>query len=127
MAEKMKTIAVRKDNCGNVLEVLEIKTILETRFKELHNQAIENSAKCEQEKAFKEKVEKDARDNLFGKVSKHDLFVAKSLFNDLVDKGLMETNDDFENMFFNYIKGVSGYNVELEPQDFKKIMEGVKR
>lgn len=125
MSEKMKTIAVRKNANGEVLEVLEIKTYLETRAKELQNQAVSNSAKYESEKAEKLEKEKLERQALANKVSKHDLFVAKALFNDLVDKGEMETNDTFEKMFVDFIKGVNAYDESCEPRDFKKVLEGV--
>ena len=125
MSEKMKTIAVRKNENGEVLEVLEIKTVLETRCKELQHQANSNCARYDAEKQVEKNNEKVAKDYIVKSLKKHNLFIAKALFNDFVDKGLMETNEQFEEMFANFVKGVAPYNEELEPKDFKKVFEGV--
>lgn len=55
-----------------------------------------------------------------------DLFIAKSLYDNYVERGLIDENEEFDEKFYNFI--FSEYELKEEDldDDFKKILEKVR-
>ena len=53
------------------------------------------------------------------------IILAKSVFDNLVDKGKLETTDEFENMWFDYLFNDGKFDSMVAPNEFIKIIEKV--
>ena len=67
----------------------------------------------------KQKIEKQIYD-IFCKFAQHDYFLAKSIYDNFVDRGLIEDDDQFQKEWFDYI--FNGEEIKHEPQEFKDIL-----
>lgn len=120
-----KNCIVRKNSKGEVVEVVELRTLTATQFKQLRDEAEKNTSKyLSEEHKLKEALEQEERIRN-SKDRKHELLLAKMLFNDYVERGLLHTEECFEEMFMNWLTGKAPYDNSLEPTDFRKIKESV--
>lgn len=115
------------DDSGKPISVVEVKTIKEDLFKNLVKQANENKkAKVEQankEKEEKAKQEKEDRLALDIRLNNMAITLAYLMFNELVERGKVETNEDFEKSYALWLKGEGGLELEKCPQTFEDILE----
>lgn len=93
-----------------------VKNLTETEYKKLVNESTEFALKEEERK---QKIEKQIYD-IFCKFAQHDYFLAKSIYDNLVDRGLIEDDDQFQKEWFDYI--FKGEEIKHEPQEFKDIL-----
>ena len=80
-------------------------------------------AKQAEEQAKKEEENKKRFDNLERYSFKQNLLIAKVYFDNEVDKGLCETNEEFEQAFNNYVyKGIA-LEIGKAPKEYQAILE----
>ena len=115
------------DDSGKPISVVEVKTTKEEMFKNLVKQANENKkAKVEQaskEKQEKAKQEKEEKLALESRLDKLSITLAYLMFNELVERGKVETTDEFEDMFACWLVGKCEIAIELCPQTYLDILE----
>ena len=57
---------------------------------------------------------------------KNELLLAKSIYDNFVDRGLIENDDQFQKDWYDYFLGDSKYiNLSKAPKEYKKILEKV--
>lgn len=115
------------DDSGKPISVVEVKTTKEEMYKNLVKQANENKkAKVEQEKKEKEekaKQEKEDKLALESRLDKMSITLAYLMFNEIVERGKVETTDEFEDMFACWLVGKCELAIELCPQTYLDILE----
>ena len=98
-----------------------VKNLTETEYKKLVNESNEfKLAKEEERQKHLKEIE-----IVFGKLAQHDYLLAKSIYDNFVDRGLIEDNDQFQKEWFDYI--FKGEEIKHEPQEFKDILGKVVR
>lgn len=122
---KQKTVAILYGSDNQPKEILQVKTIdlglVENMEKELkakkeqQNQALNEFAKKQLESQKKQEAKEYVRA----------IVIAKGHFDNLVDRGICETNKDFEEMFDKFMLG-GRFDESLCPYEFKKALERVK-
>lgn len=121
----MKSVALGYDESNLLVSVVEIKTLSEDKISELKKTAQKNVASLHQIK----KVELESLESEKVKLNKtlnNIAYVcAKSYFDNLVEKGAVETTQEFEDMFSDYLKGGS-FNEEIAPISYKNILGRIK-
>ena len=106
-------------NGTQVEKVAKVQNVNDSTFKEL--KAKEN--KCEEDKLqAKEKNEK-----AFAKLKHHievcDYFLAKATYDNFVEHGQIDIDEDFEQAWFDYV--FSGETIKEFPENYVKILERI--
>lgn len=117
VAKKVKSVALKYNAKGELVEVLEIKTLTESEINELKAKASENKAKIELEQQAKLKNE----ERRLARLQIALYIVAKSQFNELVESGKTDTTKEFEEMYDNFINGAS-FVEEIAPLKYREIL-----
>lgn len=118
-----KTIYVETDTLGNCIKVIESKTLTSEKVEEL-----KKSAKSYREQQLKLQKEKDLQEKEKNKIfanKQHikSVFIAKNYFDNLVDRGLTETSEEFETNFNLFVLGVAELDKTVMPSKFAEILE----
>lgn len=125
--QKFVGYTILTDDDNKPIKVLEVKTTKEDLYKNLVKQANENKkAKVEQankEKEEKAKQEKEDKLALESRLDKMSITLAYLMFNELVERGKVETTDEFEDMFACWLVGKCELALELCPQTYLDILE----
>lgn len=120
MKDDYVLVAVSK----NEDKVFIVKNVTKNEYKKLLNN---------QEKGFNAQLEKEkAINDRFGifskrldKIENKDVILAKSIYDNFVDRGLIENNDQFQQMWFDFYFNGGEIDLENAPQEYKKILEKV--
>lgn len=124
MEAKDKLVAVYINEKGGCEQVLKVKTISSNEYAHLLNQASKiHETKSVEKKRLLDRLTKAEED--ISKLKYKHLILAKSVFDNLVDKGKLETTDEFENMWFDYLFNDGKFDNAVAPNDFIKIIEKV--
>lgn len=125
MENKFESVAIEQNNKGEIMGCFSIITKTKDECNKIRKQASDYRKKVivAEEQLLKEKekeieIENKHKENL-------KIINVYSLFNEFVERGEMETNEEFEKMFVGWLKGENDFNYELMPQDFKKVYERV--
>lgn len=125
MENKFESVAIEQNFKGEITGCFSIVTKTKDECKKIRKQVtdyrknlVDAERKAFEEHKKEEEIENKHKENL-------KLINVYSLFNEFVERGEMETNDEFEKMFVGWLKGESEFNYELMPQDYKKIYERV--
>lgn len=125
--QKFVGYTILTDDDNKPIKVLEVKTAKEEMYKNLVKQANENKkTKVEQankEKEEKAKQEKEEKFALESRLDKMSITLAYLMFNELVERGKVETTDEFEDMFACWLVGKCELAIELCPQTYLDILE----
>lgn len=115
-------VAVSYNEEKTCKEIYKVLNVDEQTFKKLVNE--KNAYKVEKEKALNNQATRF--NNLNKKVAKHDLLLAKSIYDNFVDRGLLEDNDEFQKLFFDVIFNKADFDLEKAPQEYLTILEYVR-
>ena len=115
-------VAVSYNEEKTCKEIYKVLNVDEPTFKKLVNE--KNAYKLEKEKALNNQATRF--NNLNKKVAKHDLLLAKSIYDNFVDRGLLEDNDEFQKLFFDVIFKKEDFDLEKAPQEYLTILEYVR-
>lgn len=118
---KTKYCAIKYADNGSCEQVLECKNLTEKEYAKLKNEEIANH----QEELKKEECVDKRLINLERFLSHHNLLLAKSLYDNFVDRGIVEDDKDFQDKWFNYVINGGTLSVEDSPELFKKVLSFV--
>ena len=125
---KNKHIAIICDEDGNCISLAKAKVVSQQEYNKYANECEKyNNKKAEKENYFKSLVEKNSRGikELSEKLSKRDFLLAKSIYDNFVDRGLLNDNDKFQKDFYDFIFNGCELKVENTPNDFQAILRKV--
>lgn len=122
-------IAVVYDANGKCTHVAQVKVVSKQEYNKLTNE----QSKFEQEQTKKENDYKDCtakaienhNDRLLHLESKT-LILAKSIYDNFVDRGLIENDDAFQQAWYDYYFNDKELEIEQYPVEFSKILEKVR-
>ena len=120
MLENKKLVAISLEQD----KVFLVKSVSEKEYKELLN------------KQYKSESENERRDilhisqhneigNRLTKLEKKNLILAKSIYDNFVDRGLLENDDAFQKDWFDFYFNGCDLSLDNAPQEYKQILEKV--
>ena len=115
-------VAVSYSEGKTCKEIYKVLNVDEPTFKKLVNE--KNAYKLEKEQALNNQARRFY--DLDKKVSKHDFLLAKSIYDNFVDRGLLEDNDEFQKLFYDIIFNKAEIDLEKAPQEYLTILEYVR-
>lgn len=116
-----KLIAISTNGSNGVSLV---KSVNEQEYKKLINAQEKHLAKGEKlalEHEQKHKLEKQAVEHF----ERTQIILAKSVYDNFVDRGLIENDDDFQQMWFDFYFNDKKLDMEHCPQEYTKILDKV--
>ena len=103
---RTRFVAIELNDNGTCKKVLSCVNLTESEYQKLLNESLVSKqhglARLEKQKEDFEKI--DTR------LYEHDILLAKSIFDNFVDRGLIEEDDDLQKSFFNFIFTGSAFN-----------------
>ena len=124
MELKDKHIAVVCDNYGKCMYVAKVKTISDKELNRLLNEQEQYKNKCEKENKWLKDFCLDT-DTRLRKLENKDILLAKSIYDNFVDRGLLNDNEKFQKDFFDFIFNGCELKMENTPNDFQIILRKV--
>ena len=121
MQEKKKLVAIslKQD------QVFLVRNVGENEYKSLLNN--QHKYDSEQERKDNEINAKFEKHNArLGMLESKSLYLAKSIYDNFVDRGLIENDDKFQQMWFDYYFNSCELDLENAPQEYKIILEKVR-
>lgn len=119
---KEKLVAIKYDELGKCEQVAIVKNVQDKDYKALKNE--EN-----QHKEFELNKEQKLNDRLCvlekGEHN-HTFLIAKNIYDNFVDRGLLEDDQEFQQMFFEHIMLGKELEIQKFPADFSKILDYVR-
>lgn len=120
--EHLRSVVIEYDELGNVVGCHDIKALTTEQIANHKKVAKENLAKKLAEKNLKiEELEKQVN-GLVAKLKRAELIACKCLFDNEVEKGNVETTEEFEKMFSGFLYGKE-FDFEVCPPFFKNLVE----
>ena len=126
---KNRHVAVALDDSGKCEFLAKVKVINDREYNRLINEKEQKKAQREQkELELKNKVldNQEKINELNSKVKHRDLLLAKSIYDNFVDRGLIENDDAFQQAWYDYFINDNELNFELYPIEFSKILDKVR-
>lgn len=120
MKDKCKLVAISI----NQNQVFLVKNVSDQEYEELLNRQHKSESESERRSCFHDGKHKTIEDRL-SKVEKKNLILAKSIYDNFVDRGLIENDDYFQQMWFDFYFNDKELNNEKYPSEFSKILEKV--
>lgn len=118
MQDKKKLVAISH----NENQVFLVKSVTENEYNKLLNNHNKFEAKQEQkENELKREIEQ-AKSRL-GKLESKNLLLAKSIYDNFVDRGLLENDDKFQQMWFDFYFNSCELDLSNAPQEYNVILE----
>lgn len=119
MNEKKIFVAIELADNGTCKRILDCRNISEEEYQRLHDQESVNKGKEFTEKALLESV----IDKTIHDIEKHNFLIAKSIYDNLVDRGEIADDLAFEHAWYDYIVNGTTFAIDYEyPSEFKKIL-----
>jgi len=125
MEIKNKHIAVAYDNNGKCEFLAKVKVINDREFNRLLNEKEQHIAIQEQKELELKNQMLDNQEKI-RKLERRDLLLAKSIYDNFVDRGLIDNDDPFQQAWYDYFINDIELNFELYPAEFSKILDKVR-
>ena len=116
-----KLIAISTNGSNSIALV---KSVNEQEYKKLINEQEKNLAKGENKAREHEEQHSKIKEHL-EHLSKHDYILAKSVYDNFVDRGLIENDDQFQKMWYDFYFNGGLINTENAPKEYKDILAKV--
>lgn len=129
MEIKKKHVAVALDDGGKCEFLAKVKVINDREYNRLINEKEQKKAQREKEELeLKNKVldNQEKINKLNCKVEHRDLLLAKSIYDNFVDRGLIENDDAFQQAWYDYFMNDIDLVIEQYPAEFSKILDKVR-
>lgn len=120
MIVKDKFVAVELNDDDTCKRVLLCKNLTDSEYKKLVNEE-HRSKKVESDK---EKVVSDNIKELYAKATTHDFFLAKTIYDNYVDRGYFESDSEFDKNFYDFFFNDKDISCSF-PSEFSKILKKV--
>ena len=121
-------IGVVYDANGKCTHLSHVKMVNKQELNKLTNEKNEieqkNKANAEKYKNQLDAFQTKTDDRLYALENKI-FIVAKSIYDNFVDRGLIENDDAFQQMWFDFYFNDGELNLELAPQEYKTILAKV--
>ena len=122
-------IAVVYDANGKCTHVAQVKVVSKQELNRLENE--QNKFDQEQktnEKKYKNELDAEIERHKarLGWLESRALFLAKAIYDNFVDRGLIENDDAFQQAWYDYYFNDKGLTIEQYPVEFSKILEKVR-
>ena len=124
MPVKDRYVAFGLDSENECNECLDVRLVSKEEQNALKNQCAKARAKKEQEK----KEHKELHKNIDEKLEHFDTLqcvLAKSIYDNFVDRGLIENDDQFQQMWYDFYFNGGLFNTENAPKEYKDILKKV--
>ena len=118
-------VAVAYADDGTCKSISKVKTISKADFNKLTNECEQNTAKkLEKDKSTNSLLKKHSEEinALIQSTVKHNFLLAKSIYDKFVDRGYIEEDAEFQQMFYEYVMLDKELDHDKYPEDFKKIL-----
>ena len=122
METKTELVAVEYNDSGTCKKVFHIKNLTKTELNKLLNE----SAVSKQHGLKKAQAQEERLLNLEGKIEKDSFFIAKSIYDNFVDRGLFEEDYAFQKLWYDFIFRDMLIGLDQLPKELKKIYEFVR-
>lgn len=119
---KGKLVSVLLDENGKCVELHDVKTIDSKEYAKYKNEAYQHKEKDIEFKNFVLGIA-DSCEKHSHKFELHELCLAKSLFDNYVDRGLIDSDEKFEKDFADFLFNGKDFDLLSAPSEFKKILE----
>ena len=116
-----KLIAISTNGSNSISLV---KSVNEQEYKKLINLQEQNLAKGENKAREHEEQHSKIKEHL-EHLSKHDYILAKSVYDNFVDRGLIENDDQFQKMWFDFYFNDKELDLNNVPEEYKNILAKV--
>lgn len=119
---KNKHVAVAYDNNGNCEFIAKVKVINDREF----NRLINEQEQCKAEKRTQElelKKQIVSNQEKIEKLTRRDFLLAKSIYDNFVDRGLINDSEQFQKDFYDFI--FNDKEIKEFPNDFEIILRKV--
>ncbi len=122
--EKQMLVAILYDENNKCERVAKIYNKTEKEYNALLN---EQTQRIDKERIAKENQSKKLSDlsEKVKKLEKRDFMLAKSIYDNFVDRGLINDNDIFQADFYNFVFNDKELKIEQTPIDFQFILRKV--
>ena len=105
-------------------KVFLVKSVSEKEYKELLNKQYESESESER-RDIVHIGQHNELGNRLTKLEKKNLILAKSIYDNFVDRGLLENDDAFQKDWFDYYFNGCDLSLDNAPQEYKQILEKV--
>lgn len=102
-----------------------VKSVNEQEYKKLINEQAKHLSKGEK-LALEHKEQHKQLEEGLSKAKKNELLLAKSIYDNFVDRGLIENNEDFQKQWFDYYFNDKEISLDNVPQEYEKILSKVR-
>lgn len=119
---KDKLIALAYDELGNCKEILKVKNVDDQEFKKLVSEKNAHREKALQLEQSKEKELLELKNTC----STNTYLLAKSIYDNFVDRGLLDDSQEFQQMFYDFIFGDKTFELDKCPQEYLTILEKIR-
>lgn len=102
--EQKHNVAVKINEKGVCTDIAKVKLVSNSEYKALLKESNQHKEICEKQAQDEKKKMQEEIVFLFAKSNAQNLLIAKNYFDNLVDRGICDTNDDFERMFDAFVK-----------------------
>lgn len=120
--ENKVLVAVSYDNDKKCKQVAKVGNLTDKQYKALLNEQHEHEQKEETFKHETKECEKE-HDRKFAELNK---VLAKSIYDNFVDRGLIENDDKFQDSWFDFYFNDKELDLEKAPYEYKKILAKVE-
>ena len=119
---KEKLVAIKYDELGKCEQVAIVKNVQDNEYKALKNEEHEHKEfELRKEQELNKKVN-DSKE----KITKLEYIIAKNIYDNFVDRGLLEDNAEFQQMFYNMIFNEGEFDITKMPSEFETILNYVR-
>ena len=119
---KEKLVAIKYDELGKCEQVAIVKNVQDNEYKKLKNEEHEHKElELSKEQKLNDRLcvlEKDNHNKTF--------LIAKNIYDNFVDRGLIEDDQEFQQMFYEHVMFGKDLTLNKVPSDFSKIWDYVR-
>jgi hypothetical protein len=120
MLENKKLVAISLEQD----QVFLVKSVSEQEYKKMLNKQHECESESERQKVI-HIGQHNELGNRLTKLEKKNLILAKSIYDNFVDRGLLENDEQFQKDWFDFYFNSCELSLENAPQEYKQILEKV--
>lgn len=118
MKNKLVAVLIENDSCKLICDV---KSIEQNEYNKLKNEYVQEKDK----KLDLENKHKAEHQVLLNVIKSNQHFIAKNIYDNFVNAGFIDYNEEFQLAFYNYVFNDKPFNFEKAPNEYLKILAKV--